>query len=75
MVHVLHRRYSWSWWVRLSGGGHPASRQWVVSGVYVQQGVMEILNFRKAGEMVKPYRVRQLLNMVEGYDLLKNDAA
>ena len=36
---------------------------------------MEILNFRKAGEMVKPYRVRQLLNKVEGYDLLKNDAA
>lgn len=55
--------------------GHPASRQWVVSGVYVRPEVMEILNFRKAGEMAKPYQVRQLLKVIESYNLLEDDDA
>ena len=53
----------------------PASLQRVVSGVYVRPEVMEILNFRKAGEMAKPYQVRQLLKVIESYNLLEDDDA
>ena len=43
--------------------------------VYVRQGVMEILNFQNVGGKTKPYQVRQLLKVIESYNLLEDDDA
>jgi hypothetical protein len=37
--------------------------------VFTRTGVMELLNFQSVGGNAKPYQVRQLINIVEKYDL------
>lgn len=43
--------------------------------IYVRQGVMEILNFQNVGGKAKPYQVRQLLKVIEDYNLLEDEDA
>lgn len=37
--------------------------------IYARQGVFEILNFQDVQGRVKPYQVRQFVNIVDKYDL------
>jgi len=41
--------------------------------VYSRDGVEEILNFQNVGGKAKPYQVRQLLKVVEKYNLLEEE--
>lgn len=39
--------------------------------VYARKGIVEIINMQPKGKMVKPYQVRQVVGLIEKYDLLK----
>ena len=39
--------------------------------VYIRKGVTEIINIQPKGKMAKPYQVRQVVGLIEKYDLLK----
>ncbi|MDI3498160.1 type II toxin-antitoxin system HicA family toxin [Archaeoglobus sp.] len=41
--------------------------------VYAREGVKEILNFQNVRGKAKPYQVRQLLKVIEKYNLLEED--
>jgi len=41
--------------------------------VYVREGVREILNFQNVDGKAKPYQVRQLLKVIEKYNLLEDE--
>ncbi len=41
--------------------------------VYVREGVKEILNFQNVKGEAKPYQVRQLLKVIEKYNLLEEE--
>jgi len=41
--------------------------------IYVRDGVGEILNFQNVGGKAKPYQVRQLIKIIEKYDLLEEE--
>lgn len=41
--------------------------------IYVRDGVDEILNFQNVGGKAKPYQVRQLIKIIEKYDLLEEE--
>ncbi len=41
--------------------------------IYVREGVEELLNFQNIKGKAKPYQVRQLIRVVEKYDLLEED--
>ena len=41
--------------------------------IYVREGVEELLNFQNVMGKAKPYQVRQLIKIVEKYDLLQED--
>ncbi len=41
--------------------------------VYVREGIKEILNFQNVKGKAKPYQVRQLLKVIEKYNLLEED--
>ncbi|MDV2482600.1 type II toxin-antitoxin system HicA family toxin [Methanoculleus sp. Wushi-C6] len=43
--------------------------------IYVREGVAEILNFQNVGGKAKPYQVRQLLKVIENYNLLEDEDA
>lgn len=43
--------------------------------VYTQEGVKEILNFQSVGGRAKPYQVRQLLKIIENYNLTEDEDA
>jgi len=39
--------------------------------VYSQEGIIEILNFQNVHGKAKPYQVRQLIKIIEKYNLLE----
>ncbi|TAJ97327.1 type II toxin-antitoxin system HicA family toxin [bacterium] len=39
--------------------------------VYTRKGVVEIINIQPKGKMAKPYQVRQVVSLIDKYDLLK----
>lgn len=39
--------------------------------VYTRKGIAEIINLQPKGRMAKPYQVRQVVGLIEKYDLLK----
>ena len=39
--------------------------------VYTRKGVAEIINIQPKGKMAKPYQVRQVVGLIEKYDLLE----
>jgi len=41
--------------------------------VYVREGIKEILNFQNVKGKAKPYQVRQLLKVIDKYNLLEED--
>ena len=41
--------------------------------VYVREGVREILNFQNVKGKAKPYQVKQLLKVIERYNLLEEE--
>jgi predicted RNA binding protein YcfA (HicA-like mRNA interferase family) len=41
--------------------------------VYVREGVREILNFQNVNGKAKAYQVRQLLKVIEKYNLLEDE--
>ena len=41
--------------------------------IYVRDGIDEMLNFQNVSGKVKPYQVRQLIKIIEKYNLLKED--
>jgi predicted RNA binding protein YcfA (HicA-like mRNA interferase family) len=41
--------------------------------VYTKEGVKEILNFQNVRGKAKPYQVRQLLKVIEKYNLLEEE--
>jgi hypothetical protein len=43
--------------------------------VYTREGVREILNFQNVGGRAKPYQVRQLLKVIENYNLTEDEDA
>ncbi|MDK2974180.1 MAG: hypothetical protein PWP08_551 [Methanofollis sp.] len=43
--------------------------------VYTREGVREILNFQDVNGRAKPYQVRQLLKVIEMYNLTEDDDA
>lgn len=42
-------------------------------GIYVKEGVREMLNFQNVEGRAKPYQVRQFLKVVEKYKLLEEE--
>ena len=43
--------------------------------VFVKEGVEDLINLQRGGHMAKPYQVRQLLKLVERYNLTLGDEA
>ncbi|CAG0969319.1 hypothetical protein METP1_01145 [Methanosarcinales archaeon] len=41
--------------------------------IYRRDGINEMLNFQNAGGWAKPYQVRQLLKIIDKYNLLKEE--
>ncbi|VVB86621.1 Uncharacterised protein [uncultured archaeon] len=41
--------------------------------IYVRKGIREALNFQNVGGWAKPYQVKQLLKIIDKYDLLKEE--
>ncbi|CAD6490283.1 MAG: hypothetical protein EMLJLAPB_00062 [Candidatus Argoarchaeum ethanivorans] len=41
--------------------------------IYVRDGIDEMLNFQNVSGKVKPYQVKQLIKIIEKYNLLKED--
>jgi len=41
--------------------------------VYVHEGIKEILNFQNVKGKAKPYQVKQLLKIIEKYNLLEDE--
>lgn len=41
--------------------------------IYVRDGIIERLNFQNVGGWAKPYQVRQLLKIIDKYNLLKEE--
>jgi len=41
--------------------------------VYTRKGIPEILNFQNVKGMVKPYQVRQFLQIIEEYNLIMKE--
>lgn len=41
--------------------------------VYVKKGIKEILNFQNVHGKAKPYQVRQLIKVIEKYNLLEEN--
>ena len=39
--------------------------------VYTRKGTVEIINLQPKGRMAKPYQVRQVVGLIDKYDLLK----
>jgi predicted RNA binding protein YcfA (HicA-like mRNA interferase family) len=39
--------------------------------VYSCRGIVEIINLQPKGRMAKPYQVRQVVGLIDRYDLLK----
>jgi hypothetical protein len=39
--------------------------------VYTRQGIVEIINLQPQGKMAKPYQVRQVVRLIDKYDLIK----
>ena len=39
--------------------------------IYVRQGIKELLNFQDVRGKAKPYQVRQLIKLIEKYNLLE----
>ncbi len=42
--------------------------------IYKRNGVIEMLNFQNVGGWAKPYQVRQLLKIIDKYNLLKEES-
>ena len=41
--------------------------------IYVRDGVVELLNFQNVGGKAKPYQVKQLIKVIDKYNLLEED--
>ena len=41
--------------------------------IYRRDGIIEMLNFQNVGGWAKPYQVRQLLKIIDKYNLLKEE--
>jgi len=41
--------------------------------IYRRDGIKEMLNFQNVGGWAKPYQVRQLLKIIDKYNLLKEE--
>ncbi len=41
--------------------------------IYVREGVVEMLNFQNVGGKAKPYQVKQLIKVIDKYNLLENE--
>jgi hypothetical protein len=41
--------------------------------IYRREGIREMLNFQNVGGWAKPYQVRQLLKIIDKYNLLKEE--
>lgn len=41
--------------------------------IYRRDGIIEMLNFQNVGGWAKPYQVRQLLKIIDKYNLLKGE--
>ncbi|SNQ59236.1 type II toxin-antitoxin system HicA family toxin [Candidatus Methanoperedens nitratireducens] len=41
--------------------------------IYAREGIREALNFQNVGGWAKPYQVRQLLKIIDKYNLLKEE--
>lgn len=39
--------------------------------IFVREGVKELLNFQDVGGKAKPYQVRQLIKLIEKYNLVE----
>ena len=42
--------------------------------IYRREGMREMLNFQNVGGWAKPYQVRQLLKIIDKYNLLKEES-
>ncbi len=42
--------------------------------IYRRDGIKEMLNFQNVGGWAKPYQVRQLLKIIDKYNLLKEES-
>ena len=42
--------------------------------IFVREGVPEMLNFQNMGGKAKPYQVKQLIKVIEKYNLLEEDS-
>ena len=40
--------------------------------IYVRKGVVELLNFQNVNGKAKPYQVKQLIKVIEKYNLLED---
>ncbi len=41
--------------------------------IYVRKGISGLLNFQNVGGWAKPYQVKQLIKIIDKYDLLKEE--
>ena len=41
--------------------------------IYVREGVEEMLNFQNVGGKAKPYQVKQLIKIIEKYNLVEEE--
>jgi hypothetical protein len=41
--------------------------------IYIKEGIEELLNFQNVNGKAKPYQVRQLIKIIEKYELLSED--
>ncbi len=41
--------------------------------IYVRNGIKEALNFQNVGGWAKPYQIKQLLKVIDKYNLLKEE--
>lgn len=41
--------------------------------IYVRDGIRELLNFQNVGGRAKPYQVRQLIKIIDKYNLLEEE--
>ena len=44
-----------------------------VIGIYVKEGVVELLNFQNVNGKAKSYQVKQFIKIIEKYNLLEGD--
>ena len=41
--------------------------------IYIKEGIEELLNFQNVNGKAKPYQVRQLIKIIDKYELLSED--